>query len=229
LRLTYVGVSYHHDFHLRKELVPWSSLHEAQITWQMSFKNSVSILAQCTSARTVSLSGMEWTMTTHIEISHLQLSTTTLHLLTSLTLADSTNPSALLEYLTLPALTNLTLRTRQALFSVNVSNFGAFLKRSQCPLERLTMLGLRMSRFETTLFLNLPEVVKVALVDISFEGVAKMFENFSEDEEMRNLLGHPVFSKFTIWTSYITGPEMCQHVGWKQSLGKKKKILASTV
>lgn len=228
IRLTYVGV-FNNESPIRTDMMPWSSFYEAHITCGMSFKNSVAALAQCTSARTVRLSGMGWTMPTAVEISRLELTTTTLHLLTSLTLADSTNPPALLEYLTLPSLRNLTLRTRQAFFSFNISNFGAFLKRSQCSLERLTVVGLRMTRLDTTFFLNLPGVLKASVVDISFEGVARKFENFPEDGELRNMLGELLTGKFMVWITDTGEAEMEQHIGWKQNWGKKETILASTV
>ena len=227
IRLTYVGV-FNNESPIRTDLMPWSSFYEAHITCGMSFKNSVAALVQCTSARTVRLSGMGWTMPTDVEISRLELSTTTLHLLTSLTLADSTNPPALLEYLTLPSLKNLTLRTRQAFFSFGVSTFGAFLMRSECSLERLTIVGLRMTRLETTAFLCLPGVLKAIVVDISFEGVAEKFENFLEDGEIRNMLGDQLIGKFMVWVTDIGGPEMEQHIGWKQTWAKKETILTST-
>jgi len=225
IRLTYVGI-FNNESPIRTDLMPWSSFHEAHITCGMSFKNSVAALAQCTSARTVRLSGMGWTMPTDVEISHLELSTTTLHLLTSLTLADSTNPPALLEYLTLPSLKNLTLRSRQAFFSFNLPIFGAFLKRSQCSLERLTVIGLRMTRLEATLFLSLPGVLNAVLVDVSFEGVARTFENFPEDRDMKDMLGDLLIRKFIVWITKIGGHELEQHVGWKPTWGKRDTIIA---
>ena len=225
IRLTYVGV-FNNESPIRTDLMPWSSFHEAHITCGMTFKNSVAVLGQCTSARTVRLSGMGWMMPTDVEISRWELSTTTLHLLTSLTLADSTNPPALLEYLTLPSLKNLTLRTRQAFFSFNLSIFGTFLKRSQCSLERLTVVGLWMTSLQTTLFLSLPGVLKAAVVDVSFEGVARKFESFPEDGEVKNMLGDLLTRKFIVWTTDIGGHELEQHVGWKQTWGKKETILA---
>ncbi|KIM38343.1 hypothetical protein M413DRAFT_12814 [Hebeloma cylindrosporum] len=222
LRLTYVGMF--NESPIRADLMPWSSFHEVHITCGMSFENSVAALTQSTSARTVRLAGMGWTTPTPLQLSRLELSTTTLHFLTSLTLADSINPPMLLDYLTLPSLKNLTIRTGQAFCRLNVSNFSVFLKRSQCSLERLTISGLRMTQLEVATFFRLPGVSKMALVDISFDGVTRMFENRFEDAEMRNMLGDVLFIKLLVWTTDVGEHEMEQHVGWKDKWSNKETL-----
>jgi hypothetical protein len=39
-------------------------------------------------------------------------------------------------------------------------------------------------------------------------------------------MGHPVISKVMAWTSDVSFGNL-QHIGWKQSLGKKEKNLAT--
>ncbi|KAF8885898.1 hypothetical protein CPB84DRAFT_1750079 [Gymnopilus junonius] len=218
LKLQFVQI-YNH-FNLLLETLPLQKMEEVIISSRLSFENSLLCLSKCTAAEAITLAKMGWPIPSPVQLSDLLVNPTiTLPHLTSLCLTDSVGPVILLRFLNLPSLKKLTIcKSTPSPFDTSIINLEAFLLRSQCPLEVLTVSDSKMLHSYGTALLQMKTIKKVQNVDLGYHHSGRLLKL---DFYRMASLSQGV-KKLMAWVSFSDSHE---HIGWKETLEPQEKLL----
>jgi hypothetical protein len=193
------------------QLIPWRQLNDILVRAPLSLEECVRYLSQCSSASRVSLYASP-PPSSQAPISR-YLPITTLPNLSSLTLVQWWDPAEALRFFKLPSLRHLKLTTEN-FFERNCNRqpsiLKAFLERSQCAIDRLTILDYDMDINAVLEYLKIPGLYTIPRVGFSFEGAGIMILEVLQ----RNPNAEHPFPRLLAWDCPET--EM-SFVGWGET------------
>ncbi|KIM39570.1 hypothetical protein M413DRAFT_29285 [Hebeloma cylindrosporum] len=188
------------------QLIPWRQLNEILVQAPLSPDQCIHYLSQCSSASRISLYAPpshsdSVPLSPHIPI-------TTLPNLSSLTLTQWWDAAKVLQFLNLPSLRYLKLRTKGFHGSNRQpSIFKRFLKRSHCAIDQLSIIDEDIGISAVLEYFKIPALHIIPRVEFSFEeaGMA-MLEVLQAHPNAQHL-----FPRLDAWDCPLT--ERC-YIGW---------------
>ncbi|KAF9472059.1 hypothetical protein BDN70DRAFT_938463 [Pholiota conissans] len=211
------------------EKLPWETLEDIDILFPMTLEDLVRDVSRCTSARTLSLKTLRWARNDPYSAERLPLTPiATLPHLTSLTLYDLDSVNSVIDYITLPALKELTL-ILVSFPDPDDSYFPhfqlkEFLVRSNCALEKLTLRH-PFKNQDPAEFYSYPGISGLKHLDILQKYPEDMTKVFSVPDRRSELVDLGI-RKVMLWSrKSVDGRNDIRHVGWKDKFGKDEQVL----
>ncbi|KAF9472064.1 hypothetical protein BDN70DRAFT_972773 [Pholiota conissans] len=211
------------------EKLPWETLEDIDILFPMTLEDLVRDVSRCTSATTLSLKTLRWARNDPYSAERLPLTPiATLPHLTSLTLYDLDSVNSVMDYISLPALKELTLILVS--FPDTYDSYSPhfrlkeFLVRSKCALEKLTLRH-PFKNQDPAEFYSYPGISDLKHLDILQKYPEDMTKLFSTPGGRAGLAGLGI-RKVMLWLrKSVGGRNDIKHVGWKDNFGKDEELL----
>lgn len=199
------------------DALPWGALEEVLVRFPMSFATSLACIARCTVATTIALEALGWADDADADGLFPGSTLVPLPALTSLTLVGTDAVvDHLLAHLTLPALRHLALRTLPgARPAPRTAALGAFLARSQCPLDALVLRAPTAPPPAPGELFALPGLARVRVLDVIYNGLHACVRAFFTGGGGAGLAARGVL-RVMVWAEGT--PAWEEHVGWTDAL-----------